>query len=205
MARYTGPKNKLARKVGEDLGLKTNALKVARRLMIRPGQHGDRGRRKVSDYGLQLQEKQKVKFIYGILEKQFRVYFQKAERTKGVTGEILLQLLERRIDNVAYKLRFATSRPQARQLVRHNHVYVNSKRVNIPSFLVKEGDELQVKGKEKLLKQVKDNIEMAAEREIPVWLIPDHNKLSGKILRSPNRNEITIPIQEELIVELYSK
>ena len=124
---------------------------------------------------------------------------------KGVTGEKLLELLERRIDNVTYRLCFAASRPQARQLVLHGHVYVNSRKVNIPSYIVKQGDKIQFKGKEKLLKQVKDNIEMVGERGAPAWLTADHQEFSGEVIRVPKREEIPIPVQEELIVELYSK
>lgn len=169
-----------------------------------PGEHG-KMRRKPSNYALQLREKQKVKRTYGLLEKQFRLCFKKAERMKGVTGEKLLELLERRLDNVTYRFCFAASRPQARQLVLHGHICVNSRKVNIPSYIVKQGDKIQLKGKEKLLKQVKDNIEMVGERGVPSWLTVDHQKFSGEVIRVPKREEIPIPVQEELIVELYSK
>ncbi len=208
MARRLGSVCRLCRREGMKLFLKgtrcgTDKCAFSRR-DYSPGEHG-KMRRKPSNYALQLREKQKVKRVYGLLEKQFRLCFKKAERMKGVTGEKLLELLERRIDNVTYRLCFAASRPQARQLVLHGHVYVNSRKVNIPSYIVKEGDKIQLKGKEKLLKQVKDNIEMVGERGVSPWLTVDHQKFSGEVIRVPKREEVSIPVQEELIVELYSK
>lgn len=208
MARRIGPSCKLCRREGMKLFLKgtrcgTDKCPFSRRDYA-PGQRG-RFRPKLSDYGLQLREKQKVKRIYGVLERQFRIYFKRAERMKGITGENLLQLLERRLDNVTFRLGLATSRAAARQLVRHNYIYVNGRRVNIPSYLVKEGDEVEVKGKKKGVKWVRDMVELVAEREVPAWLKADHEALNGKVLGLPKRAEIPIPIQEKLIVELYSK
>lgn len=169
-----------------------------------PGQRG-RFRPKLSNYGLQLREKQKVKKIYGVLEQQFRLYFKRAERMKGIPGENLLQLLERRLDNVTFRLNFATSRAAARQMVRHNYIYVNGRCVNIPSYIVKEGDEIEVKGKEKGIKQVKATRKLLAEREVPSWLKAEEEALRGNVVKLPKRSEIPIPVQEKLIVELYSK
>jgi small subunit ribosomal protein S4 len=170
----------------------------------KPGEHG-KFRTKLSNYGLQLREKQKVKRIYGLLEKQFRLYFKRAEASKGVTGQKLLELLERRLDNVIFRLCFAMSRSQARQVVRHNYVWVNSRKVNIPSYIVKQGDKIQIKGDEKRLRQIKGSIELVGERGVPAWLKADHQALAGEVLRIPNRQEVPVHIQEELIVELYSK
>lgn len=170
----------------------------------KPGEHG-KFRTKLSNYGLQLREKQKVKRIYGLLEKQFRLYFKRAEASRGVTGQKLLELLECRLDNVIFRLCFVTSRPQARQVVRHNYVWVNSKKVNIPSYIVKQGDKIQIKGDEKSLRQIKDSIELVGERGVPAWLKADHQALTGEVLRIPNRQEVPVHIQEKLIVELYSK
>ena len=169
-----------------------------------PGQHGQR-RVKLSDYGMQLREKQKVKRIYGILEKQFRLYFKNAARTKGVTGEELLSLLERRLDNVVFRLGFASSRNHARQIVRHGHAIVNNKRVNIPSFSIKKEDSIQIKGKEAFVKNIKDTLDITKDRGLPEWLSRDESNLSGKILRLPQRSDIGFPVREQLIVELYSK
>jgi small subunit ribosomal protein S4 len=169
-----------------------------------PGQHGQR-RVKLSNYGIQLREKQKARRTYGILERQFRLYFFMAERSSGVTGEVLLQLLERRLDNVIFRLAIATSRQSARQLVCHGAVAVNKRKVNIPSFLVKEGDAIEVKAKEKLKKKIHDDIEFTKERGVPAWLEVDHINLTGRIKRLPVKEDIGDAIQESLIVELYSK
>jgi small subunit ribosomal protein S4 len=169
-----------------------------------PGQHGQ-GRGKISDYGLQLREKQKVKRMYGVLEKQFRGYFERAERMRGVTGTNLLVLLERRLDNVVYRLGFANSRSQARQLVRHNHVLVDGMRVNLPSFLVKVGQTVQVTEKSSTSPMVRDALEAAARRGCPPWLELEKEAAKGKVSMFPTREDITMPIQEHLIVELYSK
>jgi small subunit ribosomal protein S4 len=169
-----------------------------------PGQHGQ-GRGKISDYGLQLREKQKVKRMYGVLEKQFRGYFERAERMRGVTGTNLLVLLERRLDNVVYRLGFANSRAQARQLVRHNHVLVDGLRVNLPSFLVKVGQMVQVTEKSRTSPLVRDALEAAARRGCPPWLELEKEAAKGRVSMFPTREDITMPIQEHLIVELYSK
>jgi small subunit ribosomal protein S4 len=169
-----------------------------------PGQHGQ-GRGKISDYGLQLREKQKVKRMYGILEKQFRGYFERAERLRGVTGTNLLVLLERRLDNVVYRLGFANSRAQARQLVLHNHVLVDGRRVNIPSYLVKVGQTVQVTEKSRSSALVRDALEAAARRGLPPWLELEKEEAKGRVSMFPTREDITMPIQEHLIVELYSK
>jgi small subunit ribosomal protein S4 len=169
-----------------------------------PGQHGQR-RGKLSDYGLQLREKQKVRRIYGIMEKQFRGYFEAAERQKGVTGTNLLVFLERRLDNIAYRLGFANSRAQARQLVRHNLVLVNGRTVNLPSFLVRQGDTVQVTDRGKNMPMIRDALEAVARRGTPPWLELDKDEARGRVIMFPTREDITMPIQEHLIVELYSK
>jgi small subunit ribosomal protein S4 len=169
-----------------------------------PGQHGHR-RAKLSDYGMQLREKQKVKRIYGIMEKQFRGYFEKAERQRGVTGTNLLVFLERRLDNIVYRLGFANSRAQARQLVRHNYVLVNGSRVNLPSFLVRKGDAIQVTEKGRNLPLIRDALEAAARRGCPPWLELEKEEARGRVVMFPSREDITMPVQEHLIVELYSK
>ena len=208
MARQRGSLCKLCRREGVKLFLKgtrctTDKCAVARRAYA-PGQHGQK-RRKLSDYGMHLREKQKARRIYGILEKQFRNYFFMAERSTGITGEVLLQLLERRLDNVIFRLAFTMSRQSARQLVRHGSVSINGKKVNIPSFLVKEGDVVEIKAKEKLKKKIQDDIEFAKDRGVPAWLEADHIKLKGQVKRLPIKDDIGYAIQEQLIVELYSK
>jgi small subunit ribosomal protein S4 len=170
-----------------------------------PGQHGQAKFKKLSDYALQLREKQKVKSMYGMLEDQFRLTFEKAERQKGVTGENLLVLLERRLDNAIYRLGMASSRNQARQLVRHKHVLVNGRKVNIPSFLVAAGDEISLKDKSKANSQILENIEAVARRGVPSWMELDKDAVKATVKALPNREELTLPIQEHLIVELYSK
>jgi small subunit ribosomal protein S4 len=161
--------------------------------------------RKVSDYAVQLREKQKVKRIYGMLEGQFRRYFAMAESAKGVTGATLLMLLERRLDNTMFRLGFANSRNQARQIVRHNHVLINGKRVNIPSFLVSAGDVITLKEKSQKNQAINESLDAVARRGVPSWLELDRDNLKGSIKSMPERHEITMPIQEQLIVELYSK
>ena len=182
----------------------TEKCAVARRAFP-PGQHGQGRQAKLSNYGLQLREKQKVKRIYGVLEKQFRRYFAIASKTKGVTGKVLLQLLERRLDNVLLHLLFATSHAQARQLVRHGSVAVNGRRVNIPSYSVKAGDVIEIKGAEGVKKHVRGNIELCKDRGVIAWLQADFDNLKGTVTRLPDRDDIQMPIQEQLIVELYSK
>ena len=211
MARYTDAVCRLCRRQGEKLFLKgtkctTEKCTIAKRAYP-PGQHGQGGKRrsKVSNYGLQLKEKQKVKRIYGVLEKQFRRYFKIASKTKGVTGKVLLQLLERRLDNVVFRMGLGLSRAQARQIVRHNFIIVNGRRVNIPSFFVAEGDIVQVKAKEKALAKIKDNLEQSKDRTVPAWLEFKPADFSAKVLRLPGKDDIQQNIQEQLIVELYSK
>ena len=211
MARYIDAVCRLCRREGEKLFLKgtkcyTEKCAVSRRAYA-PGQHGQgRGKRqKLSNYGLQLREKQKVRRIYGVLERQFRKYFEFASKTKGVTGKVLLQLLERRLDNVVFRMGLAISRSQARQIVRHNQILVNSKRVNIPSFLVDQGDLVQAKAKEKALKKLKENLESSKDRTVPAWLAFNPADLTAKVSRLPDKEDIQHPIEEQLIVELYSK
>ena len=205
MARYTGPACKLCRREGLKLFLKgerclTEKCAIERRAYP-PGQHG-RGRIKQSEYLTQLREKQKARGYYGLLEKQFRGYYEKASRKEGITGENLLRLLEQRLDNVVYRLGFGASRAQARQLIRHGHFAVNGRRVTIPSFQVKQGDELTLKHE-----RAKEIILSATDlvASVPAWLQADHENLSGKVVRIPERDEIDVPVQEQLIVELYSK
>ena len=205
MARYTGPDCKLCRREGLKLFLKgekclTDKCAIERRAYP-PGQHG-RGRIKQSEYLTQLREKQKARRYYGLLEKQFRGYYEKASKKTGITGENLLRLLEQRLDNVVYRLGFGASRAQARQLIRHGHFQVNGRRVTIPSYQVREGDEITLKHE-----RGKTTIEAATElvASVPGWLQADHENLSGKVLRAPERDEIDVPVQEQLIVELYSK
>lgn len=208
MARNTGPQCRLCRRERMALYLKgdrcyTDKCSIQRR-NYPPGQHGQ-GRGKISDYGLQLREKQKVKRMYGILEKQFRGYFKRAERLRGVTGTNLLVFLERRLDNVVYRLGFANSRAQARQLVLHNHVLVDGRRVNIPSYLVIVGQTVQVTEKSRSSALVRDALEAAARRGCPPWLELEKEEAKGRVSMFPTREDITMPIQEHLIVELYSK
>jgi small subunit ribosomal protein S4 len=201
MARYIGPKNKLARKIGEDLGLKTNALKVAKRLGIRPGQHGAKGRRKLSDYGVQLKEKQKVKYIYGVMEKQLRHLYEAASKNPTATGAALLSLLERRIDNTIYRLGFAPTRAAARQLVNHGHVMVNGKKMGIPSYKVGVNDVLTLKAKTTGIPVVAALLK--EEGHVPAWL--ERKGPAAKVLRLPEREDIQEVIDEQLIVEFYSR
>ena len=197
MAKSTGPILKRCRSLGIDpvfLGYSKKSKKNPKM-----------NRRKVSEYGLQLKEKQKTKFIYGVLEKQFRNYFEMASNKKGVTGENLLQILESRLDNVIYRLGFGTSRAQARQFVNHGQFEVNGKRVNIPSYLVKVGDVITIKENKQDNATIKANIEENNGRVVPKWLEMDAKNLSGKVVKLASREDIDIPIEEHLIVELYSK
>jgi small subunit ribosomal protein S4 len=170
-----------------------------------PGLHGQRRRTKLSEYGLQLREKQKVKRTYGLMESQFRSYFQKAARAQGVTGINLLVLLERRLDNVVYRMGFADSRAQARQLVRHGHMRVNGRKVNIPSFLIKQGDAIEPREKSRNMEIIRGNMEHLGQKQIPEWLHVDATAMRGVVQTLPSRDDITMPFQEQLIVELYSK
>jgi len=201
MARYTGPKNKLSRKIGVDLGLKSSPLKSARRVQIRPGQHGAKGRRKLSDYGIQLKEKQKVKYFYGILEKQLRSVFEEAASRKTATGATLLILLERRLDNVVYRLGFAPTRAAARQLIGHGNVRVNDQKMTIPSYRVQMQDIVSLTAKAASIPYIKDLV--AEGHSNAEWL--QRQATSGKVVRLPLRSDITEPIEEQLVVEYYSR
>lgn len=208
MARYTGPVCRLCRREGEKLFLKgdrcfTNKCAIDRRSYA-PGEHGQ-GRKKVSEYGLQLREKQKLRQSYGMLEGQFVRYFKMAERKRGITGENLLQLLERRLDNVVYRLGFADSRAQARQMVLHGHFQVNGKRVNIPSYQVKAGDEIAVREGSREHPVIASIAQDLGKRGVPEWLQLNAESLSGRVLELPKRDQIDTPVQEHLIVELYSR
>ena len=201
MARYTGPKTKIARKFGEPI---FGEDKVLQRRNFPPGQHGANKRRKTSEYGMQLREKQKAKYTYGVLERQFRNLFEKASRLGGVTGEILLQLLESRLDNVVFRLGFAPTRPAARQLVLHRHITVNGQVVNIASYSVKPGDVVGVREKSKALEVIADALSGFNHSKYP-WIEWDEASKSGKFLHVPAREDIPDTIKEQLIVELYSK
>lgn len=208
MGRYIDAVCRLCRREGEKLFLKgprcyTEKCAVARRAFA-PGQHG-MSKKKLSNYGLQLREKQKVKRMYGVFEKQFRTYFALASKTKGVTGKVLLQILERRLDNVIFRLGLGLSRAQARQFARHNFVYINSKRVNIPSYLVDKDDVIEIKPKEKSKKKFLENLELSKDKTVPAWLEFNKEAFSAKVRRLPEKEDIQQPIQEQLIVELYSK
>ena len=209
MARYIGPVCRLCRREGMKLFLKgercyTEKCAIEKR-NLPPGQHGKARKAKLVGYGLQLREKQKVKRIYGVLENQFRRYFETAERTRGITGETLLQLLERRLDNVIYRLGLATSRPQARQLVRHGHFMVNGRKVDVPSYSLKAGDVVTVRTSSAQAPVLAHAIEEVKGRGIPEWLAFDASALSGRVVSLPTREQINLPVQEQLIVELYSK
>lgn len=208
MARYTDASCRLCRREGEKLFLKgqrcyTNKCSIEKRAYA-PGQHGQ-ARKKLSEYGIQLREKQKVRRYYGVLESQFSKYFVMANKRKGVTGEVLLSILETRLDNVVYRLGMATSRPEARQLVSHAHFLVNGKKVNIPSFLVKVGDEITLRDKSKSNEKFKQVFEIVGAKPVPQWMEYDSENYIGKIVNLPAREDIDLPIEEHLIVELYSK
>jgi len=209
VARYSGSSCKLCRREGAKLFLKGTRC-VGKcpfdKRSYSPGQHGQRQRRqKLSDYGLQLREKQKVKRIYGVLEQQFRLYFKRAAKSRGITGEILLQLLERRLDNVIFRLCFGVSRQNGRQIVRHGFVEVNGKNVDIPSYTVAKGDVIKINAKDKMLKKIKDGIETVKDRGVPKWLKADYGVVQGEVMELPAREDVGFPIKEQLIVELYSK
>ncbi len=208
MARYRGPRERLERRLGVDLGLKgerrLSGKSALERRPFPPGQHGKR-RAKISEYGMQLREKQKAKFMYGVSEKQFRRLFKEAARRDGNTGEVLIQLLEQRLDNVVYRMGFATTRAFARQLVNHGHVLVDGKRVDIPSFRVKPGQKIEIKEKSKKNPQILRSIELTNQTGIVEWVDVDKEKLFGIFTRIPQRDEIKIPVEERFIVELYSK
>ncbi|RDE80664.1 30S ribosomal protein S4 [Haemophilus parainfluenzae] len=206
MARYLGPKLKLSRREGTDLFLKSGVRAIDSKCKIdtAPGQHGARKPR-LSDYGSQLREKQKVRRIYGILERQFRNYYKEANRLKGNTGENLLVLLEGRLDNVVYRMGFAATRAEARQLVSHKAIVVNGRVVNIPSFQVSVNDVVAVREKSKKQARIKASLELAEQREKPTWLEVDFAKMEGVFKRVPERSDLSADINEHLIVELYSK
>lgn len=203
MARYTGPTAKISRRFGVEL---FGASKAFARRPFPPGQHGARaGRKKKSDYGVMLAEKQKLRFMYGVLEGQFRKYYEEASRRRGVTGDILLQLLELRLDNVIFRLNFANTRAAARQMVSHGHVLVNGKKVNIPSYSVKPGDTITVAAKARSQALANRFVELAANATTPDWLEVDAAKLSAKVSRVPSVEEIAPIVNVQLIIELYSR
>lgn len=209
MARYTEAACRRCRREGLKLFLKgdrcySDKCSFERRAFA-PGQHGQARFRKQSDYAVQLREKQKVKAMYGMLEGQFRQNFVKADRQKGVTGENLLILLERRLDNAVFRMGFASSRNMARQLVRHKHILVNGKKVNVPSFLVSVGDEITIKEKSRANTLINDSLEAVERRGVPSWIELSKDNFKATVKALPNREELTMPIQEQLIVELYSK
>lgn len=208
MGRYTGPVCRLCRREGTKLFLKgercfSDKCAVERRAEP-PGQHGQ-SRRKPTNYGVQLREKQKAKRVYGVYERQFRRYFARAARAKGVTGTLLLQLLERRLDNIVFRMAFADSRAEARQLVRHGHFEVNGRKVDVPSFIVKEGDVVSVREKSRSVPVIQSAAEAGNQRSVPGWLSVDFANLRGTVIRLPLREEIDAPVAEHLIIELYSR
>ena len=209
MARYTGPVCRLCRREGTKLFLKGTKCTSDRcpleKRNFPPGQHGKDRKANIVGYGLQLHEKQKAKRMYFTLEGQFREYYEKANRAQGVTGELLIQQLERRLDNVAFRLGFAISRRQARQVVRHGHVTVNGRKVNIPSYQVTVGDEIAIRDSAKKLVIVEQASQYAAQNPVPAWLEANFENMSGRVLQLPKRADVNLPINEQLIVELYSK
>lgn len=209
MARYSGSVCRLCRREDAKLFLKGSRCSTDKcayeRRAYPPGQQAQRRRMKQSDYSLQLREKQKVKRIYGLMEKQFRIYYHKADRAKGITGTNLLTSLERRLDNLVYRLGFAVSRAQARQMVRHGHFQVNGRKVNIPSYQIKQGDEIDIRERSRKLAPILTALETVDTRGVPQWLSLDREAMKGMVQALPTREDITTPIQEQLIVELYSK
>ena len=209
MARYIDSRCRLCRRENLKLFLKGDRCYSDKCSFDRrgypPGQHGQRRGRKISGYGIQLREKQKVKRMYGLSEKQFHLFFEKADRKKGITGTNLLVFLERRLDNVVYRLGFVNSRAQGRQLVRHQHFSVNGKKVNIPSYLIKIGDVVEIREKSRKVKTIEDSLDAVVRRGVPQWLELEKKDLKGIVKGFPIREDLTMPIQEQLIVELYSK
>ena len=210
MARYTGPRCRICRREGTKLFLKGPKCYGAKCTLERrgnpPGQHGAGRRKKASNYGVQLREKQKLRKYYGMLEKQFKLFFKRATKQKGVPGDNLLKLLELRLDNVIYRLGFVTTKSMARQWVRHGHFKVNGKKVDIPSYIVKEKDVIEVAQKEKTREKIKEMMETTtASWEVPDWLKVDRKAFKGEVLRKPEREDIKVPANEQLVVELYSK
>lgn len=208
MSRYTGPRCKICRREGTKLFLKGERCFTDRCALDRrnygPGEHGQR-RARISEYRVQLREKQKVRFNYGASETQFKRYYEIAKRKEGITGENLLLLLERRLDNIVYRMGFASSRPEARQLIGHGHIAVNGRKTDIPSFMVKEGDEIEVREKGKKIEFVKTALENAEQRGIPEWLEVDKDGMKGKVRTLPERDDLPMEVDETLIVEFYSK
>ena len=202
MARYTGPRTRIARKFGEAI---FGADIVLSKKYYPPGQHGNSRKRKTSEYGIQLREKQKAKYTYGVLEKQFRNLFEKASRSKGITGEVLLQLLEGRLDNVVYRMGFGSTRAEARQLVSHCAILVNGKKVNIPSYCVKAGDVISVREGAKKQVRIVEALALAGQNGFPAWVSVDATKMEGTFKSLPAREEIAHDINEALVVELYSR
>jgi len=209
MARYSGAVCRLCRREGMKLFLKGERCygeKCAiEKRNFPPGQHGKRRAAKMVGYGVQLREKQRVKRIYGVLENQFRLYFESAERQRGITGTVLLQLLERRLDNVVYRMGFATSRAQGRELVRHGHFVVNGRKVDIPSYLLRAGDTVGVRASSQKSPTILHGLDEVKGRGVPEWLQVDAEKMDGRVVSLPTREQINLPVQEQLIVELYSK
>lgn len=207
MARYIGPKCKLSRRQGMDLGLKSRARPIETKCNLEkpPGQHGDNRGRRQSDYAVQLREKQKLRFIYGILERQFRNYYAEAARRKGATGENLLRLLECRLDNVVYRMGFGVTRAEARQLVSHKAILVNGKAVNIPSYQVSADDIIAVREKSKKQVRIQDSLTIAEQLGFPEWVEVDSKKMEGRFKGAPERADLPADINESLVVELYSK
>ncbi|MFC1488714.1 30S ribosomal protein S4 [Thermodesulfobacteriota bacterium] len=209
MARYRGSVCRLCRRENLKLFLKGDRCYSDKcafdRRSYPPGQHGQRRGRKISDYGIQLREKQKVKRMYGLSEKQFRLSFKRADKQRGITGTNLLVILERRLDNVVYRLGFVNSRNQGRHFVRHNHFRVNGKKVNIPSYPIKVGDVIEISGKSQKLQSIGDALDAVVRRGVPQWLDLEKENLKGVVKSFPIREDLTMPIQEQLIVELYSK
>ncbi|MDM8552818.1 30S ribosomal protein S4 [Desulfobacterales bacterium HSG2] len=209
MARYRGSVCRLCRRENLKLFLKGDRCYSDKcafdRRSYPPGQHGQRRRGKVSDYGIQLREKQKMKRMYGLTEKQFRLFFERADRQRGITGTNLLIFLERRLDNVVYRLGFVNSRTQGRHFVRHNHFLVNGRKVNIPSYLIKVGDIISIREKSRNIQSIGDALDAVVRRGIPQWLDLEKENLKGSVKALPVREDLTMPMQEQLIVELYSK
>ncbi len=207
MARYIGPKCKLSRRQGVDLFLKSRARPIESKCQLEkpPGQHGDSRGRRQSDYALQLREKQKLRYMYGVLERQFRNYYKEAAKRKGATGEILLQLLEQRLDNVVYRMGFGSTRSEARQLVSHKAILVNGKSVNIPSYQVNPKDVISIREKARKQVRIADSLAIAEQLGLPEWLEVDSKKMEGQFKATPERSDLPADINESLVVELYSK
>lgn len=205
MAKVTTPKGKLVRKFGENIFGNPKYDKLLNRKPYAPGQHGQGRRSKLSNYGIQLQEKQKIKFMYGLLEKQFRLTFQKADKMEGETGTNMLQLLESRLDNIVYKLGFASSRPAARQLVSHKHLLVNNRVVNIPSYILKPGETIEIREKSRKMDIILESMRRIKGDIDLTWLSLDKAKMKGTFISVPDRDEMQLTVNEQLVVELYSK